>query len=304
MDTMGIMSAALGLRLLGVSYGMPGTDTGRSGKPTRDKKRTARRMTLMVAAINRDELRRPPGRDVLDVPSRPRSFRVTMPTHRHGVRRAASWKPTTIVPAVESRRAVGRSDSRQISAGARRRRAAGEQSPASSRQARAKASGDLAAAATVQIFAKAPDQRATIIKFAGDIGRQDAHPDLQRPHRMGVGAARRRAAICARRKRARRRQDRRAAGLPRADQESSHAAARRSSRPTSTDADVHVVQGNGPRRPRRDVVFRQGIGPARADGALWHLTDRPSAHSGGFLGCTGTCQARASRCRIDGRLAG
>src|SRR5687767_15938980 len=52
MDTMGIMSAALGFDCVECHIGA-GTDTVKWEADT-EKKRTARRMTLMVAAINRN----------------------------------------------------------------------------------------------------------------------------------------------------------------------------------------------------------------------------------------------------------
>ena len=121
MDTMGIMSAALGFDCSECHTGA-GTDTVKWEADT-DKKRTARRMTLMVGAINRTQLRRTSGRDVLDLPSRPR-YSSRHAGDRHGVWRAAP-RGRRHRHAVVSGRAVCRADSRQISTGAWRRRAAG-----------------------------------------------------------------------------------------------------------------------------------------------------------------------------------
>ena len=122
MDTMGIMSAALGFDCVECHVGA-GTDTVKWEADT-DKKRSARRMTLMVAAINRTNFG---GRQVVTCWTchRGRDIPVTMPgidavygepcsgarSHRHGV---------------GSGRADCRRDSRQISASAWWRGTAGQ----------------------------------------------------------------------------------------------------------------------------------------------------------------------------------
>ena len=169
MDTMGIMSAALGFDCVECHIGA-GTDTVKWEADT-DKKRTARRMTLMVAAINKNNFG---NRQVVTCWTchRGRDIPVTMPTidRVYGeaileadeiVRESAQGGPTADQILDKYLQALG---------------GVGPLSKVTSFVATGTSEGfrGFGGGGAVQIFAKAPDQRATIIKFAQEIGRQDA----------------------------------------------------------------------------------------------------------------------------------
>ena len=169
MDTMGIMSAALGWDCSECHTGA-GTDTVKWEADT-EKKRTARRMTLMVAAINRNNFG---NRQVVTCWTchRGRDIPVTMPTI------------DTVYgePLIEADEIVRQSAQGGLSADQvldRYLQALGgvdQLAKVSSFVATGTSEGfrGFGGGGTVQIFAKAPDQRATIIKFDASIGRQDA----------------------------------------------------------------------------------------------------------------------------------
>ena len=169
MDTMGIMSAALGWDCSECHTGA-GTDTVKWEADT-DRKRMARRMTLMVAAINRTNFG---GRQVVTCWTchRGRDIPVTMPTI-DTVYGEAYINADEIVRAS----APGEPSADQIldkylqALGGVERLAAVTSYVATGTSQGFRGFGG---GGTVQIFAKAPDQRATIIKFAENIGRQDA----------------------------------------------------------------------------------------------------------------------------------
>ena len=69
MGTMGVFSAALGLSCEDC-HEANDSNWANYALDTGPKKRTARRMVLMMTAINRDQLRRTAGRDLLHLPSR------------------------------------------------------------------------------------------------------------------------------------------------------------------------------------------------------------------------------------------
>ncbi len=169
MDTMGIMSAALGWDCSECHTGA-GTDTVKWEADT-DKKRIARRMTLMVAAINRTNFG---GRQVVTCWTchRGRDLPVTMPTidRVYGeayldadeiVRASHPGEPSADQILDKYLQALGGVE--RLSA-------------VTSYVATGTSEGfrGFGGGGNVQIFAKAPDQRATIIKFAEGIGRQDA----------------------------------------------------------------------------------------------------------------------------------
>jgi hypothetical protein len=169
MDTMGIMSAALGWDCSECHTGA-GTDTVKWEADT-DKKRTARRMTLMVAAINRTNFG---NRQVVTCWTchRGRDIPVTMPTidRVYGealleadevVRESAAGGPTADQILDKYLQALGGVE--------RLARVTSFVATGTSQGFRGFGGGG-----TVQIFARAPDQRATIIKFDASIGRQDA----------------------------------------------------------------------------------------------------------------------------------
>jgi hypothetical protein len=169
MDTMGIMSAALGWDCSECHTGA-GTDTVKWEADT-EKKRTARRMTLMVAAINRTNFG---NRQVVTCWTchRGRDIPVTMPTI-DTVYGEARIEADEIVRPLD---AGGPSadqilDKYLVALGGVERLA-----KVTSYIATGTSEGfrGFGGGGTVQIFAKAPDQRATIIKFDASIGRQDA----------------------------------------------------------------------------------------------------------------------------------
>lgn len=169
MDTMGIMSAALGWDCSECHTGA-GTDTVKWEADT-DKKRTARRMTLMVAAINRNNFG---NRQVVTCWTchRGRDIPVTMPTID-----TVYGEPLLEADEIIRQSAQGGPSADQILD--RYLQALGgveRLSSVTSFIATGTSEGfrGFGGGGTVQIFARAPDQRATIIKFDESIERQDA----------------------------------------------------------------------------------------------------------------------------------
>lgn len=169
MDTMGIMSASLGWDCSECHTGA-GTDTVKWEADT-DRKRTARRMTLMVAAINRSHFG---GRQVVTCWTchRGRDIPVTMPT-------IDTVYGTPLLDADEIVRASAPGEpsadqilDRYLQALGGVERLAGVTSFVAT--GTSEGFRGFGGGGTVQIFAKAPDQRATIIKFDEKIGREDA----------------------------------------------------------------------------------------------------------------------------------
>jgi hypothetical protein len=169
MDTMGIMSAALGFDCVECHTGA-GTDAVNWEADT-EKKRIARRMTLMVAAINRTNFA---GRQVVTCWTchRGRDIPVTMPTidtvygepviePDEVIRESAPGEPSADQILDKYLQALGGVE-----------RLAGVTSFVAT--GTSEGFRGFGGGGTVQIFAKAPDQRATIIKFDPSIGRQDA----------------------------------------------------------------------------------------------------------------------------------
>ena len=169
MDTMGIMSASLGWDCSECHTGA-GTDTVKWEADT-DKKRTARRMTLMVAAINRNNFG---NRQVVTCWTchRGRDIPVTMPTID-----TVYGEPLLDADEIVPQSAQGGPSADQIldryvqALGGVERLTSVTSFVATGTSEGFRGFGGGGA---VQIFAKAPDQRATIIKFDASIGRQDA----------------------------------------------------------------------------------------------------------------------------------
>ena len=169
MDTMGIMSASLGWDCSECHTGA-GTDTVKWEADT-DKKRTARRMTLMVAAINRTNFG---NRQVVTCWTchRGRDIPVTMPTID-----TVYGEPLLDADEIVRQSAQGGPSADQILD--RYLQALGgveRLTSVTSFVATGTSEGfrGFGGGGAVQIFAKAPDQRATIIKFDASIGRQNA----------------------------------------------------------------------------------------------------------------------------------
>ena len=169
MDTMGIMSAALGWDCSECHTGA-GTDTVKWEADT-EKKRTARRMTLMVAAINRNNFG---NRQVVTCWTchRGRDIPVTMPTID-----TVYGEPLLEADEIVRASMPGAPSADQIldrylqALGGIERLARVTSFVATGTSEGFRGFGGGGA---VQIFARAPDQRATIIKFDESIGRQDA----------------------------------------------------------------------------------------------------------------------------------
>ena len=169
MDTMGIMSAALGFDCSECHMGA-GTDTVKWEADT-DKKRTARRMTLMVAAINRTNFG---GRQVVTCWTchRGRDIPITLPTID-----TVYGTPILEADAIFTQSFPGEPSADQIldkylqALGGADRLATVTSFVATGTSEGFRGFGG---GGQVQIFAKAPDQRATIIRFDKKIGRQDA----------------------------------------------------------------------------------------------------------------------------------
>jgi hypothetical protein len=169
MDTMGIMSAALGFDCVECHVNA-GTDNVNWQFDTA-KKRTARRMTLMVAAINKANFG---GRQVVTCWTchRGRDIPPTMMSID------TVYGEATILPdEVIAESFAGEPTPDQIldkylaALGGAERLAKVTSFVATGTSQGFRGFGG---GGQVQIFAKAPDQRATIIRFAKEIGRQDA----------------------------------------------------------------------------------------------------------------------------------
>jgi photosynthetic reaction center cytochrome c subunit len=169
MDTMGIMSAALGFDCV-ECHVAAGTDNVNWQFDT-DKKRTARRMTLMVAAINKANFG---GRQVVTCWTchRGRDIPVTMPSID-----AVYGEPVIYPDEIVTGSFAGEPSADQIldkylqALGGAERLAKVTSVVATGTSEGFRGFGG---GGQVQIFAKAPDQRATIIKFAANVGRPDA----------------------------------------------------------------------------------------------------------------------------------
>ena len=166
MDTMGIMSAALGFDCSECHTGA-GTDTVKWEADTA-KKRTARRMTLMVGAINRTNFG---GRQVVtcwtchrgrDIPS----VMPTIDTVYGSPLLEADDIITQSFPGEPSADQILDKYLQALGGAERLARVTSFIATGTSEGFRGFGGGGQ-----VQIFAKSPDQRATIIRFAEGIGR-------------------------------------------------------------------------------------------------------------------------------------
>jgi hypothetical protein len=168
LDTMGIMSAALGFDCAECHMDA-GTDAVKWEADT-DRKRMARRMTLMVAAINRTNFG---NRQVVTCWTchRGRDVPVTMPTIDMMYGEPILEADEIIKPEAGGPSADQILDKYLVALGGVERL-----SKVTSYVATGTSEGfrGFGGGGAVQIFAKAPDQRATIIKFDASIGRQDA----------------------------------------------------------------------------------------------------------------------------------
>ena len=168
MDTMGIMSAALGFDC-SECHMDAGTDAVKWEADT-DRKRTARRMTLMVAAINKNNFG---NRQVVTCWTchRGRDIPVTMPTIDMMYGEPILEADEIIKPDPGGSSADQILDKYLVALGGVERLA-----KITSYVATGTSEGfrGFGGGGSVQIFARAPDQRATIIKFDASIGRQDA----------------------------------------------------------------------------------------------------------------------------------
>ena len=168
LDTMGIMSAALGFDCA-ECHENAGTDAVKWEADT-DRKRMARRMTLMVAAINRTNFG---NRQVVTCWTchRGRDIPVTMPTIDMMYGEPILEADEIITPGTGGPSADPILDKYLVALGG-----VEQLSKVTSFVATGTSEGfrGFGGGGAVQIFAKAPDQRATIIKFDASIGRQDA----------------------------------------------------------------------------------------------------------------------------------
>jgi hypothetical protein len=169
MDTMGIMSAALGFDCSDC-HENAGTDSVKWEADT-PRKRTARRMTLMMGAINRNNFA---GRQVVTCWTchRGRDVPMTLPAID-----LVYGTPLLEADEIITQSFAGEPTADQIldkylqALGGAERLASVTSFTATGVSEGFRGFGG---GGQVQIFAKAPDQRATIIKFAESIGRQDA----------------------------------------------------------------------------------------------------------------------------------
>jgi photosynthetic reaction center cytochrome c subunit len=169
MDTMGIMSAALGFDCNECHVGA-GTDTVKWEADTA-KKRTARRMTLMVAAINKNNFG---GRQVVTCWTchRGRDIPVTMPNIDTVYGEPVIEPDLVVTESFQGEPSADQILDKYLQALGGVERLA----KITSYTATGTSEGfrGFGGGGQVQIFAKAPDQRATIIKFAASVGREDA----------------------------------------------------------------------------------------------------------------------------------
>jgi len=169
LDTMGIMSAALGFDCVECHVNA-GTDTVNWQFDT-EKKRTARRMTLMMAAINRTNFG---GRQVVTCWTchRGRDIPVTMPSIDTVYSEAVLFPDEVIKEPFAGEPSADEIFDKYLQALGGADRLA----KVTSYVATGTSQGfrGFGGGGQVQIFAKSPDQRATIIKFAESVGRQDA----------------------------------------------------------------------------------------------------------------------------------
>ncbi len=136
-----------------------------------DKKRTARRMTLMMAAINKNNFR---GRQIVTCWTchRGRDIPVTMPPIDTVYGEAVVLPDEVVTESFPGEPSVDQILDKYLQAlGGTARLAAVTSFAATGTSQGFRGFGG---GGQVQIYAKAPDQRATIIKFAENIGRQDA----------------------------------------------------------------------------------------------------------------------------------
>jgi len=169
LDTMGIMSAALGFDCVECHVNA-GTDTVNWQFDT-EKKRTARRMTLMMAAINKTNFG---GRQVVTCWTchRGRDIPVTMPSIDTVYSEAVLFPDEVIKEPFAGEPSADQIFDKYLQAlgGADRlAKVASYVATGTSQGYRGFGGGGQ-----VQIFAKSPDQRAIIIKFAESVARQDA----------------------------------------------------------------------------------------------------------------------------------
>jgi hypothetical protein len=170
MDTMGIMSAALGFDCSECHEGA-GTDSVKWEADT-VKKRAARRMTLMVAAINKTNFG---GRQVVTCWTchRGRDIPVTMPPIDIVYGEALTTADDVITtPSFPGEPTADQILDKYLQALGGVERLASVTSFAAT--GTSEGFRGFGGGGQVQIFAKAPDRRATIIRFAENIGRQDA----------------------------------------------------------------------------------------------------------------------------------
>jgi hypothetical protein len=169
LDTMGIMSAALGFDCAECHTGA-GTDTVNWEFDT-PRKLTARRMTRMVAAINRDNFQ---GRQVVTCWTchRGRDIPLVMPSID-----TVYGEPLLVADDIIARPFPGEPSPDQIldkyiaALGGAQRLASITSFIATGTSEGFRGFGG---GGQVQIYAKVPDQRATMIRFAASTGREDA----------------------------------------------------------------------------------------------------------------------------------
>jgi photosynthetic reaction center cytochrome c subunit len=169
MDTMGIMSAALGFDCSECHTGA-GTDTVKWEADT-EKKRTARRMTLMVGAINRNNFG---GRQVVTCWTchRGRDIPVMTPPIDTVYGEALIAADDIITQSFPGEPTADQILDKYLQALGGSERLASVTSYIAT--GTSEGFRGFGGGGRVQIYAKAPDQRATIIRFAENIGRQDA----------------------------------------------------------------------------------------------------------------------------------
>ena len=216
METMGLMSAALSFDCSDCHAGA-GTDKVDWAADT-PRKVTARMMVNMVATINKNNFR---GRQEVTCWTchRNRDKPLVTPTRSNHIRQP-TLVPDDVVtstPGLPLRESIL---DKYIQASGGAQRLAGLTSIDA--KGTSVGFGGFGGGGAVEIVAKAPDKRATIILFKAETGRGDQIRTYDGKHRLGANAAQCVRGISVERRRSGRRQVRRAVVFSRPDQADSH----------------------------------------------------------------------------------
>jgi hypothetical protein len=149
----------------------------------------------------------------------------------------------------------------------------------------------------LEIFAKAPNQRTTIVHSS----ERRQHDDIRRPHRLACRAASAGAGAGTGRRRSRRPSPRRELSFPARIKQA--ATKWRVGQQTAIDGrDVQVVQGTGAGGVNRDALLRFGERAAGPPDSLRRITRRTYSHAGRLLRLS-RCVRREAAVQVEGHVA-